>query len=83
MKMAMVLRLGQGAGQLAQGLGHEPGLQPDVGVPHLPLDLGTGGQGRHRVDDQDVEGARADQHVGDLEGLLAGVGLGDRAGRRC
>jgi hypothetical protein len=48
-----------------------------VGVAHLALDLGPGHQRRHRVDDEDVEGSGADQHVGDLEGLFPGVGLGD------
>ncbi len=69
--------LRQRARQLAQRLGHEPRLEADVGVPHLPLDLGPRRQRRHRVDDQDVERPGADQHVGDLERLLAGVGLRD------
>ena len=64
-------------GDLAQRLGHQAGLEADVAVAHLALDLGPGHQGRDRVDDDDVEGAGADQHVGDLERLLAGVGLGD------
>ena len=74
---------GDGAGlrqrprQLAQGLGHEAGLEADVGVAHLALDLGPGGERRHRVDDQHVERTGADEHVGDLERLLAGVGLRD------
>ena len=49
-----------------------------MGVAHLALDLGPGHECGHRVDDHDVEGARADQHVGDLERLLARVGLGDQ-----
>jgi len=49
-----------------------------VGVAHLALDLGARGEGGDRVDDEDVEGARANQHVGDLEGLFPGVGLGDQ-----
>ena len=78
MKMAMVRDFDSVPGQLAQGLGHQAGLQADVGVAHLPLDLRPGGEGGHRVDDQHVERSRPDQHVGDLEGLLAGVGLGDQ-----
>ena len=35
-------------------------------------------QGGDRVDDDDVDGAGADQRVRDLEGLLAGVGLRDQ-----
>jgi hypothetical protein len=48
-----------------------------MGVAHLPLDLGPGHEGRHRVDDEDVERSGADEHVGDLERLFPGVGLGD------
>ena len=71
------LRLVERTGELAQGLGHEPGLQADVGVPHLALDLGPGHQRGDRVDDDHVDRAGADQHVGDFQRLLAGVGLGD------
>ena len=49
-----------------------------MGVAHLALDLGPGGERRHRVDHHHVERAGADQHVGDLERLFAGVGLGDQ-----
>jgi len=64
-----------GAGHLAQRLAHEAGLQADVAVAHLAVDLGARHEGGDGVDDDDVEGAGADQHVGDLEGLLTGVGL--------
>ena len=49
-----------------------------MGVAHLAFDLGAGRECRHRVDHDDVDRARAHQHVGDLERLLAGVGLGDQ-----
>ena len=65
----------EGTGQLAQRLAHESRLQTDVAVAHLALDLGAGHEGRHRVDDDDVDGPGTDQHVGDLERLLTGVGL--------
>jgi hypothetical protein len=48
-----------------------------VAVPHLALDLGLRRQRRDRVDRDDVERARADQELRDLERLLARVGLGD------
>ncbi|GAA4338310.1 hypothetical protein GCM10023178_51590 [Actinomadura luteofluorescens] len=44
------------------------------------LDLGARHQRGDGVDDDDVDRAGADQHVGDLQGLLAGVGLGDQQG---
>ena len=56
---------------------HQAGLQADVGVAHLAFDLGAGREGGDRVDDDDVERAGAHEHLGDLERLLAGVGLGD------
>ena len=71
------LRAVDGAGQLAQRLAHEPGLQAHVAVAHLALDFGLGHQRRHRVDDDEVHRARPDQDLHDLERLLAGVGLGD------
>src|SRR5450759_3942999 len=71
------LCLAERTGDLAQGLGHEPGLQADVAVPHLALDLGTGHQRGDRVDDHDVDGGRADQHVRDFQALLPRVRLGD------
>ena len=67
-------------GQLAQGLRHESGLQADMAVAHLTLDLGARDQGGDRVDDDQVDGSGADQHVGDLERLLPGVGLRDEHG---
>ena len=42
-----------------------------------------GARARHRVDDDRVERAGADQHVGDLQRLLAGVRAGTPAARRC
>ena len=52
--------------------------RPDVRVAHLAFDLGLGRERGDRVDDDDVDRARAHQHVGDLERLLAGVGLRDQ-----
>ena len=78
MKIADRLRLVEVAGELAQCLAHEPGLQADVGVAHLALDLGAWRERRHRVDHDDIDRAGPHEHVGDLERLLAGVGLGDQ-----
>ena len=46
-------------------------------VAYLSLDLRLGNESGHGVDHDDVQTARADEHVGDLEGLLTGVRLGD------
>ena len=78
MKMAMVLDFDSVPVSLRSAWDMSRGLQADMGVPHVPLDLGPRRQGRHRVDDQDVERTGADQHVGDLERLLAGVRLRDQ-----
>ena len=71
------VRAGDGAGQLAQGLAHEPGLDAHEAVAHLAFDLGARHEGRDRVDDDAVDAAGADERLGDLERLLAGVGLAD------
>ena len=68
----------QVAGELAQRLAHQPGLQAHVRVAHLAFDLGAGHERGHRVDHEHVERARTDQHVGDLERLLTRVGLADQ-----
>ena len=64
-----------GAGQLAERLAHEAGLEPDVAVAHVAFDFGLGHQRRDRIDDDDVDRAGADQDLDDLEALLPGVGL--------
>ena len=78
MKIAEVSNCESVPGELAHRLRHQPRLQADVGVAHLALDLGAWHERRHRVDHDEVERARAHEHVGDLERLLAGVGLGDQ-----
>ncbi len=78
MKITEVLERLMAAGELAQGLRHEPGLQAHVRIAHIAFDLGPGHQGRDRVDDQHVQRAAAHQHLADLKGLLAAVGLGDQ-----
>jgi hypothetical protein len=49
-----------------------------MAVAHLAFELGARHQGRDRVDHQHVDRARAHQRVGDLQRLLAGVGLADQ-----
>ena len=77
-EQAQRLRAVQVAGQLAHGLRHHPRLDADRLVAHLALELGPRRQRRHGVDRHDVDRAGAHEHVGDLERLLAVVGLGDQ-----
>src|SRR5208283_1190139 len=58
------------AGELAQRLGHQTGMQSDLQLAHLALDLRLRSQGRDRIDRDHVDRSRAHEHVGDLEGLL-------------
>ena len=66
------------ARELAHRLAHQPRLQADERVAHLALDLGLRHERRDRVDGDDVERAGADEQLGDLERLLAVVGLRDQ-----
>ena len=53
-------------------------MQAHKAVAHLTLDLRPGHQRRHGVHHDHVDGAGADQGLGDLQRLLAGVRLGDQ-----
>ena len=57
---------------------HHARLQADGLVAHLALELGARRQRRDGVDRDDVDRAGADEHVRDLERLLAVVGLRDQ-----
>jgi hypothetical protein len=67
----------QATRELAERLRHEAGLEADMRVAHLALDLGARHEGGDGVDDDQVDRAGAHEHVGDLERLLTRVGLGD------
>src|SRR5581483_2238624 len=71
------LRARDRGGQLAQRLRHQAGLQPDVRVAHVAFELGFRDERGDGVDHDDVDGVRAHEHLGDVEGLLAGVRLRD------
>ena len=75
MKTRHVLDFDDRAGELAQRLRHQAGLEADLRVAHLALDFGARHQRRHRVDHDDVDRVGAHQHLDDLERLLAVVGL--------
>ena len=78
MKIRHVRDLRHHAGQLAQRLRHQPRLHAHVAVAHLAFEFGFGHQRRHRVHHQNVDLPRGDQSIGDFEGLLAVIGLGDQ-----
>ena len=78
MKITMVLRLVDRGGELAQRLAHQARLQARQRVAHLAFELGARHQRRDRIDHQHVDRAGAHQRVGDLERLLAVVGLRDQ-----
>jgi len=48
-----------------------------VGVTHLAFDFRARHECRNRVDDDEVDGTRTHEHVGDFEGLFTRVGLRD------
>jgi len=71
------VRLLDRAGELAQRLRHEAGLRSHRRVAHVAFDLGARDERRHRVDHDRIHRPGADEGLGDFEGLLAGIGLGD------
>ena len=75
MKMRHVFDFDDDARELAERLRHEPRLKPHLRVAHLAFDFGLRHERRDRVDDDDVDAVRADEHFDDLERLLAVVGL--------
>ena len=70
--------LGDGAGQLAQGLAHQARVQANVGIAHLAFEFGARRERGDRIDHHHVDRARANQHLGDFQSLLAVVGLRDQ-----
>src|SRR5260370_645336 len=69
------LRLRDDAGQLSQRFRHQARLKAHVAVAHLSFQLRARDERSHRVDDDHVDGAAAHEHLGDLQRLLAAVGL--------
>src|SRR5439155_1271338 len=65
------------AGELPQRLRHEPRLQPHLRVAHFAFDFRLRHERRDRVDDDDVDAVRSNEHLDDLERLLAVVRLRD------
>ncbi len=80
MKMTDGLALGDGAGELAERLAHQAGLQADVRVADFAFEFLARHQGGHRVDDDHVDGVGLDEHFGDVHGLFAAARLADQQG---
>ena len=78
MKITERLALGDRAGELAQRLAHQPGLQADVRVADFAFEFLSRHQGGHRVDHDHVDRVRFDEHFGDLHRLFAAAGLADQ-----
>ena len=78
MKMRQVFDFDTDAGQLAQRLRHEARLQTHLRFAHFTFDFGSRHECRHRVDNNHIDAARADQQFDDLERLFAVVRLRDQ-----
>lgn len=72
------VRLSDNAGQLAQGLAHQAGLQADMAVAHLALNFGAGHHGGNGVDNDCVNRAGAHKGLANFHGLFTGVRLADQ-----
>ena len=67
--------LADDAGELAHGLRHEASLETHLGVAHVAVNFSLGDEGGDGVNDDDVDGVRADESFANFEGLFAVVGL--------
>ena len=77
-KDGYALALGDRAGQLAHRLTHHAGMQTDEGIAHFAFDFGARCQRGNRVDNHDVDRARAYERLRNVQTLLTGVRLGDQ-----
>jgi hypothetical protein len=64
-----------GAREPPHGVGHEPGLPAHLGLAHVAVQLRLRNKRGHRVHHHQVHRAGAHQHVRNVQGLLAVVGL--------
>src|SRR5258708_28128141 len=69
------LGFGNDGGEFAQRLRHQARLQAHGGIAHVAFELGLGDQSGDGVDNNDVDGARADERFGDFESLFTVIGL--------
>ena len=66
--------------EFAQGLAHQAGLQTHFVVSHLPFYLCARGEGGHGVNHHYIHGTAADEVIGNFQGLLPVVRLGNEEG---
>ncbi len=59
-------------------LRHQPRLQSHLRFAHFAFEFGAGNERGDGVDDNDIDGAAANQNFGDFQRLLAAVGLRDQ-----
>ena len=60
------VRAADGGGEFSQCLAHQASLQAHLALAHLAFDFGFWCQSGHAVDDDDVDGAAADELVGNF-----------------
>ena len=77
MKMQVVLDLASEPASLRSAWLMRRAWRPTELSPISPSISARGDEGGDGVDDDDVDGSRAHEHVADLERVLAGVGLRD------
>ena len=75
MKITVVCDSLIAAGELAERLAHQPGLQADVRIADLAVEFLLGHQGGDRVDDDHVDRVDFDEHLGDVHRFFAVAGL--------
>ena len=71
------LALGNRTGQFSHRLAHQASLQTDMRVADFAVEFPLRNQGRDRVDHDDVDGVRFNEHLGDLHRLFAVARLAD------
>ena len=77
MKMSVVFDFETTAVSLRSACDMRRACRPNHGVAHLAFELGLRNERGDGVDDDDVDGGRPHERLGDLERLFARVGLGD------
>ena len=78
MKMTMQLEREMEAVSLRSAWLIRRACRPGSDIAHLAFDFGTGRERGNRVDHQHIDGTGTHQRIGDLQRLLARIGLRDQ-----